>query len=160
MQKLILWIAVLFLGIGIGIAYAEDGRFSNRQSSSGIRRPYPPFPKPLCGTVNGIAELKEGGQSGQKAQYWINGFPGKTPSCSYTLELCFEGNTQEIGAKTFMTTVEGVGLQSWDNIVNCNKGWSHFFNGFAAGAQEIVVGIDGGYSLRARFTGKSIFGER
>jgi len=113
-----------------------------------------------CGTVNGVVDLKEGGQPGQRTQYWINGFPGKDAACPYTLELCFIGDRPEIGAKTFITMADGAKQQSADNIVNCNNGWSHFFDGQVAGAREIFVGVDGGYSLRARFVGKSQLRQR
>ena len=107
-----------------------------------------------CGAVKGSADVKEG-QPGKtaKVQYWINGFPGAGSGCAYTMELCFDGSPAEVGAKAFITTAEGRKLQSDSGIKNCNKGWSRFFEGSVAGAQEIMVSTDGGVSLVARFTG-------
>ena len=109
-----------------------------------------------CRTVTGVADPKAGGGQG-KAQYWINGFPGKSSNCLYTLELCFVGERNEIGSTVFMTAADGMKHKSTDNILNCNRGWSHFFDGAVAGAQEIMVGVKSGYPLNVRFSGKPLF---
>jgi hypothetical protein len=179
MRKIGLWAVALFFGTvalyisgnmmhitavaGISAAYADEGhRFGNR--------PNLPVPKwkepnvahaiPLCPTVSGAVNVKEGDPNGGKVQYWVNGFPNAANYCSYALELCVNGNSDDIGAKTFITTAEGVSILSSDNILNCGRGWSHFFDDAVVGAKEIIVGTSGGYSLRARFVGKPKFLQR
>jgi hypothetical protein len=145
------WRFFLITGLGmLAVTQSQGGAaFGQRGYSSGS-----------CGTVNGSADLKEGGAKGQRAQYWINGFPGKGGPCQYTLEICFNGDGKEIGAKAFITKADGGKLQSADHIKNCNGGWSHFFDGAVAGAQEILVATESGVSLNVRFTAKSQYGGR
>ncbi|MDH5639582.1 MAG: hypothetical protein OEZ04_13935, partial [Nitrospinota bacterium] len=81
--------------------------------------------------------------------------PGKSGACAYTLEICYLGEGRDIPAKTFITTSEGVNLKSEDRILNCDAGWSHFFDGKADGAKSIMVGVGQATQFKARFVSKT-----
>ena len=141
----------LFMGLILGMSILSLGQSGPASAQGGLG-----MARQSCPTVNGVADLKEGGAGrGNKAQYWINGFPGKNSECAYTLELCIVGERKETGAKTFITTATGMKMQSSDNILNCDRGWSHFFDGAVAGAQEIMTSLDGNYPVNVRFVGKT-----
>ncbi|MDH5638129.1 MAG: hypothetical protein OEZ04_06525 [Nitrospinota bacterium] len=127
------------LGISLGVAV-----FLLSQSGAAIAAQG-------CGTIIGVADLKEGGGSKKRAQYWINGFPGKSSPCSYTLELCFVEDGNTIGSKIFMTSADGRKHQASGEIRNCHRGWSTLLKESVTGAQQILVAIPSGYTLNVRF---------
>jgi len=107
-----------------------------------------------CPDTRGVADLKETAE-GWGAQYWINGFPGVNPSCKYTLALCYNGSGREKGATVFIVTANGQKLKSQDHLLNCSAGWSFYFRGVVAGAQEILLSTERGISISVGFAGES-----